>query len=78
MAFHDPKAKDGGCEMITSETRLGSSWSYCNRKAEYLATISRGGEEVQERYCKRHLGAAKRRTRYDKLIKFVSITKEES
>lgn len=68
MAFHDPTPRDGGCEMVTSETRLGSSWTYCNEDSEWRCTIRRGGEEVVEHYCPRHYAAAKRRTRYDVVI----------
>lgn len=54
--------------MITSETRLGSSYSLCNEKATWRCVLKHGGEEIVEIYCNRHYGAAKRRTRYDRVI----------
>lgn len=64
MAFHTPEAKEGGCQKVMGETRLGSSWYYCNKAAQWRCTIAHG-EEV---YCDFHYKAAKRRTRYDKII----------
>lgn len=61
----------GHCAYEMSQSRLGTTWHYCNRSAVMRCIIQHGGLDGElrlEDYCMKHYRDAKRRTRYDVII----------